>query len=373
MHDDVGRKRFVRTLTCQRTSFDPPRPRGFNLIEVAVASAMAGVISIAAISAFASLNRQLVSLQAQSTANDSAKSVIDLLTNEMQSVGGGAIRPWMAIWVENGASTTDSARDEAFKPPEDIGSDRVTFATLIEAAPACTISSMKTSSLVADSVGKNCCLDAMFEKASLEGSDDTLMLAYLVASKQHRQVALRRAKGCSAEVLPGPLAALDILPGASSKTPDAGFVGGRIVATEIRTIFLSEGDLLMFHQLQNFSSSAPKLGDGTVGLVATNVHDFQVQLGFDTNRDSRVSDDNALDDEWLFNVDGEAPGVVGPSAGFDARTLRMVGLGVIVGVGVGSGPPSSARIAGGGVITSNEAWLRGAMGRVSLRNLFIFH
>ena len=364
MHDDVGFKSFAGAT----------HARGFNLIEVAVASAMAGVISIAAISAFASLNRQLVSLQAQSTANDSAKSVIDLLITEMQSVGGGAIRPWMAIWVENGASTNDSTRDDAFKPPKDIGSDRVTFATLIEAAPACTIVGMKTSSVVADIVGKNCCLNAMFEKASLEGSGDTLMLAYLVASKQHRQVALRRTKGCSAEILPGPLAVLDVLPGASTQTPDAGFVGGRIVATEIRTIFLSEGDLLMFHQLQNFSSSAPKLVDGTVGLVATNVHDLQVQLGYDTNRDSRISDDNALDDEWLFNVDDEARGVVAPSAGFDARTLRMVGIGVIIGVRAGrASTPLSARIVGGGVITSDEVWLRGAMGRVSLRNLFIFH
>lgn len=364
MHTGVGRKNFATA----------PYARGFNLIEVAVASAMAGVISIAAISAFASLNRQLVSLHAQSTANDSAKSVIDLLTNEMQSVGGGAIRPWMAIWVENGTSTNDSTRDEAFKPPEDIGSDRVTFATLIDAAPACTITSMKTSSLVADSVGKNCCLDEMFDKASLEGSGDTLLLAYLVAGKQHRQVALRRTKGCSAEISPGPLAVLDVVTGAAPKAPDAGFVGGRIVATEIRTIFLSEGDLLMFHQLQNFSSTAPKLVDGTVGLVATNVHDFQVQLGYDENRDSRISDDNALDDEWLFNVDDEAPVVVAPSAGFDARTLRMVGIGVIIGVRVGSvSTPSSARIVGGGVITSDEAWLRSAMGRVSLRNLFIFH
>lgn len=361
MHDDVGRKPSATTA------------RGFNLIEVAVATAMAGVISIAAISAFASLNRQLVSLQAQSTANDSAKSLIDLLTTEMQGVGGGAIRPWMAIWVENGSSATDAARNETFKPPEGIGSDRVTFATLIGAAPSCAITSMKASSLVADGAGKNCCLDAMFDKASLEGSDDTLMLAYLVAGKQHRQVALRRAKACAADIMPGPLAVLDVAPAVSPKTPDTTFVGGRIVATEIRTIFLSEGDLLMFHQQQNFSSNAPKLTDGTVGLVATNVHDFQVQLGFDENRDSRISDENADDDEWLFNVDDEADAGSAPSGGFAPDTLRMVGVGVIVGVGVGTATPSSARIAGGGVITSDEAWLRGAMGRIALRNNFIFH
>ena len=350
------------------------RARGFNLIEVAVASAMAGVISVAAISAFASLNRQLVSLQVESSANDSAKSLIDLLIADMQSVGGGAIRPWMALWVENGTSTNDSGRDKTFQPPEGIGSDRVTFAKLIEAAPACTITAMTSSSVTAESIGKTCCLDAMFAKASLEGSDDTLMLAYVVANKKHRQVALRRSKkGCTAETLPGPLRALDV-PDFSTKEPEIGFVGGQIVATEIRTIFLSEGDLQMFSQLKNFSASAPELTDGVVGLIATNIHDFQVQLGYDTGPDGRISDTNGPDDEWLFNVDNEATGIIKASATFDADALRMVGIGVIVGVGVTStGAPSSAQIVGGGVITSDEVWLRGAMGRASLRNLFIFH
>ena len=339
-----------------------------------MASAMAGVISVAAISAFASLNRQLVSLQAQSIVNDSAKSLIDLLTAEMQAVGGGAIRPWMGIWVENGVNASDSARDEAFNAPEGIGSDRVTFATLVAAAPTCTITAMTKSSVTAETTGKNCCLDAMFAAASLQGSADTVMLAYLVADKKHRQVALLRAKGCSAETQPGPLAALDVIPAASPAKPDADFVGGHIVATAIRTIFLSDGDLLMFDQHQNFSATAPKLSDGAVGLIATNVHDFQVQLGYDTDRDSRIDDTSGLDDEWLFNVDDEHDAVSGPSGTFDRRALRMVGVGVIVGVGNTSATaPSTARIVGGGVITSNEVWLRGAMGRASLRNLFIFN
>ena len=97
----------------------PGSRRAFSLIELAVASAMAGVISVAAIGAFAHLNRQLVRTQRYTSASDNAKSVVDLLVTDMQGVGGGAIRPWMAIRLEDGA-VKDAARDNVFKPPPDL-------------------------------------------------------------------------------------------------------------------------------------------------------------------------------------------------------------------------------------------------------------
>ncbi len=348
--------------------------RGFNLIEVAVASVMAGVIGIAAIGSFASLNRQLVTLQAESTTNDAAKSLIDHLITDMQGVGGGPIRPWMGLWVENGATAADAARDAVFLPPSTVRSDRVTFATLIEAAPSCRIVSMDGTGLQGELVktlGRDeCCLEAMFANASV-AENATVMLAYLVTNTKHRQVALTRGVGCKATVAPGPLAAVDITPGFSIAKPDTNFVGGTVVAAKVRTIFLSATNLFEFSQLRNFSSDPPSMSDGTLSVVSSGVYDFQVQLGYDTGPDRRVDDRNALDDEWLYNLEAEL-GTGGVT--FDPTALRMVGVGAVVGIRVSNpGAASRAQVIGGAEVVRGDVYLRAAMGRASLRNLFIFN
>lgn len=86
--------------------------RGFSLIEVAVAGAIASVVGLAAISTFAILARQMTRLQAEAGVNDEAKTIVDALVGELQGVGGGQVRPWMALRVDDGGT----------------GSDRVTWA-----------------------------------------------------------------------------------------------------------------------------------------------------------------------------------------------------------------------------------------------------
>ena len=347
--------------------------RGFNLIELAVASAMAGVIGVAAIGAFANLNRQLVNLQAESTANDSAKSLIDLLITDMQGVGGGAIRPWMAVWVENGATGNNTLRDQTFNPPAGSKSDRVTFATLIEAAPTCRIKSMNATTLTSDAIvtgsGTVCCLDAMFKNGGV-GDTGTTMLAYLVTNTKHRQVALEKVGTCDATVSPGPLHVLDNTPGSTAISTDSGFANGQIVAARVRTIFLEGSNLQMFSQVRNFTLNAPSLDDGNVDVVAGAVFDFQIQLGYDTEPNGRIADTNDTNDEWLFNVATE----LSAAKAFEPTALRMIGVGAIVGVRVNNaGLASTARIVGGTPVTRDGAWLRAAMGRASLRNLFVFN
>ena len=103
--------------------------RAFNLLEVAVASAIAGIIAAAAVSSFAVLNRQLVRLQAETGASDDAKTLIDFLVTDLQAVGGGNVRPWMALWVEDNTQAT-ATRNAAFGQTTRT-SDRITYALAV--------------------------------------------------------------------------------------------------------------------------------------------------------------------------------------------------------------------------------------------------
>jgi len=344
------------------------RRRGFSLIEVAVASAMASVIAIAAIGAFANLNRQLVSVQRESTASDNAKSLIDLLVTQMQAIGGGPIRPWMALWVENGTTArhpTSGARDALFKRPAVSGSDRVTLGTFIEAAPTCRVAGMTNGTLTVAKVGGLCCFESgknLFSLGGVDGPASEAATVFVINNTHHMQIVLTKPPvGCTATWSPGPLAPVDNAPPSL-----ASFAGATVAAADVRTLYINDlNELREFKQRSQFTST-PTLDATTTSLVSSDVFDLQVQLGYDTQPDGRIADTNSSTDEWLFNDDGDTPV-------FSSSSLRMVGVGAIVGVRQAEPKASAATVVGGQQLVSSSAFLRGAMGRASLRNLFIFN
>jgi prepilin-type N-terminal cleavage/methylation domain-containing protein len=350
--------------------------RGFSLIEVAVASAMAGIIGVAAIAAFAGLNRQLVRLQSESVASDNAKSLVDLAVTDLQGVGGGPIRPWMALWVENGAdsastrpaaATAAALRTARFLPPPPatgVLPDRVTFASLIAEAPSCEVTSIDPTTVASTGIGPACCLRNLVAAGNIKGRPGRAH-AYAIDGADHRQISLSSvdAAACTAIWEAGPLAPIDDNPGNL-----AALVGGTIVAADIKTIFLGRNhDLLVFGEKDGFNGGNVVLLPGEVSRIASDIYDFQVQVGYDSDQNGRIVDTGTTTDEWLFNATGDTP------ASFDPEAIRMIAIGVIVGVPL-TDPDyiSSAQVVGGNLITASRLHLRGAMGKAALRNLFIF-
>lgn len=335
--------------------------RGFNLLEVAVASALAGIISASAVASFALINRQLVRLQSSSVASDHAKSLIDLLVTDLQGVGGGPIRPWMALWVEDGGAGDPLGRNATFGTPPGE-SDRVTFATLIPATPTCSTTAVTPEVVASTGTGASCCLSQLLAAGSIAGT--TSAHAYLIRSDRHRQITLTlvSAATCTATYAAGPLAPLD------RPAADATFVGGSLVAASVKTLYLGANrELRLFEEKRGFNGATVTIDGDESSRVAGDILDFQIQLGFDRENDGRIADSSSAADEWLFNAAGDVP------ASFRARDMRMVGVGVIVGVPL-TDPDfrSSARIVGGQTIAGSKLYLRGAMGRAALRNIFVF-
>lgn len=331
--------------------------RGFSLIEVAVASAIAGVIGVAAISTFAALNRQLAQLQRENVANDVAKSTIDALVSRLQSVGGGPVRPHMAIWVENAG---DAARDAVFKPllprPRDTGRDapdRITYATALSDRTTCTIKALTATSVTGEIGAQGCCLEQLFK-------GEAAVNAYLVSGTNHQQVAMLRPVACVSVTTPGPLAKINSAPAA----PVASYTGGLIAVVDVKTLYLNEDRELREFVQEPFSLLALKNGDSK--LVCSDVFDFQAQLGFDSNGDGRIQDTNSTGDEWAFNVPSE-------NDTFVPADLRMAGVSVIVGEAQVIKQPSTVSIVGNTPMTRVNYFLRSATGRASFRNIFVFN
>lgn len=338
--------------------------RAFSLVEVAVASALAGIISASAVAAFALINQQLVRLQRESFASDHAKSLVDLLVTDLQGIGGGPIRPWMALWVENGASVDDTGRNLIFAPPP-TAPDRVTFATLINEAPTCSIVAVAPGVVTSTGVKSTCCLGRLVDVAAIPGANKAAM-AYLIRGDQHRQVVLTSfdTTACTASFAAGPLAAID-RPGTGG---DVAFVDGTVAAASVKTLYLGENrELRLFVEKKAFSGVDVTLDAGETSRVAGDIIDFQVQVGYDRQSDGRLSDTSSAGDEWLFNAGGDNP------SAFRPEDMRMVGVGVVVAMPMNDPAyTSTARIVGGQALTGDRLHLRGAMGRAALRNIFVF-
>jgi hypothetical protein len=82
----------------------PRRPTGFTLLELLVATTIAIIVVGAATMTILLLLRTLTRTGQSSTADAEAQLVHEFLATQLQGIGGGAVRPWMAFALENNAA-----------------------------------------------------------------------------------------------------------------------------------------------------------------------------------------------------------------------------------------------------------------------------
>lgn len=355
------------------------RQRGFNLLELAVASALAGIIAIAAVGAFASLNRQIVRMQHETLASDNAKTLVDFLVSDLQAIGGGSVRPWAALWVEDGEDTVADGRCGSFGcSPGDV-SDRISYATVVAGSPTCPISAVTGATVQSTGVAAACCLQQLVDAASFDIVAPKLH-AVLTRGNASRHVVLTalNAATCEMSMQDGPLTgannvdADDLIDSQDSSVTSVDFTGGSISGVEVTTVYLDEATHTLYsaEERSGFNGSNVTIDPLTERKrLASDVYDLQVQLGFDGNPgDGRLVDTNNTADEWLYNTSGDTL-----PAAIRLLDLRMVAVGVVVGVNVrDQGYQSSAQVVGGPSRSAAGVHMRGGMGKAALRNIFVF-
>jgi hypothetical protein len=82
--------------------------RAFSMLEVMVATTLSIVVIAAATTAIIVIIRSLNQTGQSSSADTEAQLVSEYLVAQLQSVGGGAVRPWMAVVIENNSGVENS-------------------------------------------------------------------------------------------------------------------------------------------------------------------------------------------------------------------------------------------------------------------------
>ena len=317
---------------------------GFTFTEVLMTLAVSSIVLAMAMQVLVYLSGSLAGLELGSLASDETALLVEYVTDKLMCAGGGSIRPWAAVAVED-----DWQGD---------GSDRITVADLATSSWQCSVVTATGSAVEVDRLD-GCCLSEEFVRRQV------LITTGSADNQAHWRTA--RVDGVDLERC---VAQLDFAMASPLDNPPqdaSAWSGGSLAVVTIRALWLNPAtDELILTEDRDH--------DGTMedAVVANRVLDFQAALGYDVSPwDWRVSDTGSIDDEWLYNApnerfqDSTTPGL--ETARHD--DLRLVRVGVVVGA------PASSRSGQGfakilnGPLRSRSGWiLRSFVGTTSLRN-----
>lgn len=326
-------------------------PRGFTLVELMVTLVISSVVVSAAVSGVLLLSQQTLLLKRRAALESEAKLLTEMFVADLQAVGGGSLRPWSVVTVENDY--------------DGQGSDRLVIAESDESLGECMIAKRPGKGAVlelASNEEDGCCL----EHPSVEAWENRIIMAVngngtiVKVMRSNNGVAaackLNFPKGYGG----GNADELEKLAG-----DEADLEGGVITGVNVRKYRLNHATHELIMELDTD-------GDGELEdhVIADQVYDFQVALGYDTNQDRTVDFDGTGGDEFLYNH-ADDDWDKGGLAGVRHSQLRMVQVGLIVGEPF-QGVTSSAQSLNGPVRTEANTLLRATHGRAFLRNLSLY-
>ncbi len=388
--------------------------RGFTLIEVVVASVMAGILTTAGLSAFVMFNQQRVRLERSLTADDTGKVVLQYLVRELQRVGGSVLRPWQAIAVE---------QDPCGKPGDPFGSkcvagDRITFAFIDEAAgfTSCEIKSLTDTSIsfglpLVHNGHTACCPLHRNSGAPISSTalkDKHIMLQSTgnsgVSEEQYRAVTFTSGNtgNCTFNIITSaqvrPLSSRctstdtslcqDNRPGIAVFD---GFINnGTAIPITVATAYIGclkapcnsgtdiENRALFLFSDRNAGASANLTITVTDDnfAISPNIADLQVALGYDLDDNGEITESaDGVGDEYLGNVfldsDLKADFVEAfTNDDIPSRRLRMIHIGVMAAIKVNDRSyKSAAQLPGAPGLLATSLQLRALTSKAAFRSL----
>jgi len=359
------------------------RRRAFTLLELSIALAMAGIVVAAAAATGVTVSRLLKLEAKKSHADADSRRLVDFVLTNMQAVGGGPVRPWMAAWLEPQNCPSRGA----------LGAcgglnDRLTLIDVDFNRGSCTIQSMTSTQITfqpPDPVTGLCCFhwDGIPESGA---PDQYAGQSLMIVSGRDRWAA---RIGSSDVSTPGTciygLTGVDPLQGWTGTTGNAPVPTAQLAATfgsgatvtpvTIRTLFVeSDGAgaprlprLVEWQDGAVDGTSNGAIDTGEVRLVFPGVVRFHVALGYDSNPiDGVVATTGGTTDEWFGNATGDT------LTGLQAVNLRMAEVGVVTAVGAVEPGQRTFQVLDGAAITSDRLMLRRATSRTLLRNVAVF-
>lgn len=393
-------------------------PAGYTLLEVAVASAMAGILTTAGLSAFAMFNRQRVRLERSTTADDTAKVVLQYLVRETQRIGGATLRPWQAMAIEQ-----DPCAVAGGVPC--VRGDRVTFAFADERAlfTSCKVKALSDTTLRVDQVQQGtdtaCCNQFRIDSAgaivvapitSLKNTHVMLSSAGTSGTSEERYRAVTYAN----DVGDGANCTFNIVTSAqvrplSSRCEDAAgscvggrpanavFASGGLFSRQANAIPITVATAYIGCTTTSCANTPEDLGlflfadrNGGVSTTLTvdadddnfavspNIIDLQVAPGYDLDGDGELEESlDGADDDYSGNkspLSSAAPftdfAIPAGATLEDPRRLRMLAIGIMSAIKVNDHLyTSTAQLPGGSPIVATGLHLRALSSKAAFRSL----
>jgi prepilin-type N-terminal cleavage/methylation domain-containing protein len=348
---------------------------GFSLLELAISMAIAGIVVAAASTVAVNVMRVLKLQGKMSIADQDARRLVDFVVGRMQASGGGAVRPWMGLWLEENCAARAGL-------PGCSGHDRLTVIDVDTTRNTCTIASVSATSItfVPEADG-SCCYDwpSTALPDSLFPNQFTGQSLMLVNGRDRWTMVTPTAPIAGAACSYGLSSVRPLAAWADAQGTVVGvFDGGTAVAAAPRTLYVDDlpsAAAALPVETQPPTHLVEWFDRNRNGVLETNeksivfpgLYDFQVSLGYDEPEDGTVVDQGSATDEWRGNA------VEVGSFSSSPSSLRMGGVGVVVGVKAVDPGRKSAQVLNGPTVTRSSAVLRRAVGKAMLRNVAVFY
>lgn len=369
------------------------RPRGMTLLEIMVASTIASIVIAAATSSVMAIYASVRETEGRAMLDAEAKILVEHIANKVRPIGGSSnyFRPWNLVRVANGAS---GAPDKLFiaeivngtntkecPVTGTTGRNRLNFGLTGQDACCLTTDEYKTGRLA---LGTN----ASREEVIAVRLDNVNIGSNNNGSGNNNGACWLNFQGNATDntqfvaTLQWP---------ASKNWLDNGYLG-LVVVTEIWLDTTTRRLMMTRYNMDNGSGTkqlesctvsagvttcAPAV-TAPVWAIADEIYDFQVALGYDVPpaSDGRITNTGATTDEWLFNTSGDptaiGSGTLAPLKDANLSDLRMVMIGVTLGVKSKTMGGNRVQMLDGATRTTAGVFLRSVVGRVGLRNLYLF-
>lgn len=367
--------------------------RGFTLMELMVAMAMAVAIGTAAVMGGVQIQRSMAATRQHVVVWDEAKRVEEALLTVLQESGGSPLTPAQAIEVEQNTCPTNGVI------PACNGQDRVTVTNVqrtFQEPPACTFCPQKplialtpctvmgntgaVLQIATDTAGLCSCLfpgnpAALPPTPAGTGAGDDERSPY-----ERRKALLVRSDGSAVvelslqETRAG--CRVNVPPGFGNPTPPvlATFLPGTLVPVT-RHVYFTAADPATPGGLQiqvwrdgrqglDPPNDTPEANE--IELFADRVYAFQIARGLDYGADGTVNDTNSTGDDWFGNAVGDPD-----PPDTDDHLLRMLGVGIIVGARSDRFSNQTRRIYDSALVNVPGVYLVETQSKVALRNLNI--
>lgn len=322
---------------------------GFSLVEIMLAVSVTAIITALSAKIVGDLLVNMKNSEKRTRVDQEIKLLQEYLGSTLQQAGGGSVRPWNSIKVED-----DWNGD---------GSDRLTLYVSSSDSPECSVNTIAGVNLRFGNTP--CCLDTDGDR-SLDPPIKPNMSVIVITDSGHSY--LMTAHNCKVQGsncrcnFPNGQQAYGNTLRSMTGTPQT------MVFGTVQRYFLDTNNHVLKYE-------ADTDADGTMELydITDNVFDLQFALGFDANHNGQVLNQQNGSDEWLYNHATDSTNADGSLTGSQFSEMRMLGIGVTLGVPVRKSN-NQVTLFNRPAPVSNSGWLlRGSSSMITLRNLNVFY